>query len=299
MKSRNSRILFALFAFGLTVFLSARIYYALTDDFRISNINYPLPKEDKWSVLPITEDGEARLLEILGQPYFYLGKGAQSYAFESQDGMYVLKFFKFKHLRPSIFIDLIPPVGPLSAYKEKQSARKARKLFGVFNAYRLAYEVDRDESGLIYIQLNTEDNPKRLVQLVDKIGFKHDVELESIPFILQKKGVTLRNVLSKLLNDGDVEAAKGRIGKILDMYAGEYRKGIYDHDHGVMQNTGFVGDEPIHLDVGKLVREDQMRDLKVARNDALLVANKIKAWLKVNFPQNYQELSAYIDEKII
>lgn len=298
MKSRKLKFLGWALVLIVGLFIIARVYYAVTDDFRLSNISYPLPKEESWDIPNLTAEEQQQVDKILSQPFHYLGKGAQSYAFASDDGLYVLKFFKFKHLRPSFFIDMIPPIGPLKAYKEQQAARKDRKLFGVFNAYRLAYELDRAESGLIFIQLNTQDNPRRTVTLIDKIGMTRHAELQHVPFILQKKGVTLRNVLSGLLNDGDVSKAKERISQIFDMYAEEYKKGIYDHDHGVMQNTGFVGNQPIHLDVGKLVKEPKIRERKFAKNDAQLVADKIKAWIELNFPKYSKELSAYIDEKV-
>lgn len=284
--------------FILTIFILIRAYYHLTDDFRVSNIHHPLPKEVSWNIEELSGEQKLHINEILQKKFYYLGKGAQSYAFESEDHLYVLKFFKFKHLRPSFFVDLLPSIGPLKKYKEKQEARKKRKLFGVFNAYRLAFEVDREDSGLIDIQLNTEDNQQRFVTIVDKIGLKRKIELTNIPFILQKKGTTLRDVLNSLLKSGHINLSSFRIGQIFDMYEREYQKGIYDHDHGVMQNSGFIGDKPIHLDVGKLVKDDKMQDKAYAKEDELLVAAKIKAWIKLNFPSNYEVLSKYIDERV-
>ncbi|MEI8365130.1 MAG: hypothetical protein WCF65_01810 [Parachlamydiaceae bacterium] len=282
----------------LIIFILARIYYTLTDDFRLNNISYELPHEKNWVIADSTQEQERQILQILDQPFSYLGKGAQSYAFASKDGQYVIKFFKFKHLRPSWFVDILPPAGFLKTYKDKQSARKTRKLFGVFHSYKLAYDVDRDDSGLIFIQLNTENNPQRTVTVIDKIGFSRNIDLSGIPFILQYKGETLRTVLSGLLKLGDVHTAETRIGQIIDLYSREYSQGIYDHDHGILQNTGFVGSTPIHLDVGKLVREEKMRDPTFKKQDLSIVALKINHWVEKNFPHYSGEIAAYIDEKI-
>ena len=51
------------------------------------------------------------------------------------------------------------------------------------------------------------------------------------------------------------------------MYISEYKKGIYDRDHGVMHNTGFVEDYPFHLDVGKFSKEESMRQVKFYKKD--------------------------------
>lgn len=295
--SRTKKILKWIVSPLLIAFVLARLYYALTDDFRLNNITFPLPYEESWNIpTPIPEE-EKKLEEILSQPFHYLGKGAQSYVFSSQDGQYVLKFFKFKHLRPSIFVDALPSIGFLKTYKDKQNARKQRKLFGVFESYKLAYDVDKNESGLIFIQLNTEGNPKRLVTIYDKIGMKREIDLQHYPFILQKKGETLRVVLSGFFKNGEIETVKERLGKILELYAGEYSKGVYDHDHGIMQNTGFIGDIPIHLDVGKLLREEKMKDKKEAQKDIQIVVNNINGWVQKHYPQYSEEISSYLKTK--
>jgi hypothetical protein len=301
MKKSRSRFFNALKWIALAsliTFIAARGYYALTDDFRLANITHPMPYEKSWEVPSPLPEEEQHITDILQQPFTYLGKGAQSYAFESQDGKYVLKFFKFKHLRPSIFLDALPSIGYLKTYKDKQAARKNRKLFGVFNAYRLAYDVDKQESGLIFIQLNVEGNPSRTVTITDKIGTKRTVDLQHYPFILQEKGETLRVVIDRLLKQGDIETAKKRLNQILDMYTQEYRKGIYDHDHGVMQNTGFIGDQPIHLDVGKLIRQEEMRQASYAKQDAELVVGKMKSWIGKNYPQYEKTLSQSLDDHL-
>lgn len=283
---------------ALLLFASARLYYSLTDDFRVANITYGYPYVESWvSPMPGKEE-EAVVDAALKQPFHYIGKGAQSYAFVSDDGKYVLKFFKFKHLRPSWFVDSLPSIGFLKTYKEKQQFRKQKKFFGVFQSYKLAYDVDREESGLHFLQLNVTGNPKREVTVYDKLGLKHVIPLETIPFLLQDRGETLRTIIGQHLANGEVEEAKQRFGLILDMYAREYNKGIYDHDHGVMQNTGFIGERPFHLDVGKLYREESMRDRAVAKKDALGVTEKMNEWTAKNFPAYKSEIEAYLNEKI-
>lgn len=290
-------VIWSLVSFAI-FFAAARAYYVLTDDFRISNITYGLPYEERWETPASTPEQEALVEQALDQDYYYIGKGAQSYAFASADGKYVLKFFKFKHLRPSFFIDSLPAIGPLKTYKETQQARKQRKLYGVFHSYRLAYDVDKDESGLHYVQLNINGNPKRQVTVIDKLGLKRTIELDSVPFVIQDKGTTLRTVIRSHLNKGDIGLAKRRFGQILDMYAREYAKGVYDHDHGVMQNTGFVGDRPFHLDAGKLLHDDAMVNKTTAKKDALLVVETMNRWTNKYFPDYAPQIKSYLDAKI-
>lgn len=297
MKKTPRRILWTL-AVLLLLYGAMRLYFAATDDFRLSNITYNMPYQKEWEVVTANTDQASHFNQILNQQFSYLGKGAQSYAFASDDGKYVIKFFKFKHLRPSWFHALLPSVGFLKDFKEKQAARKHRKLYGVFQGYKTAYEMHKNESGLLFIQLNIIDNLPRSVVVRDKIGLKRTIALENIPFILQYKGETLRVILRGLLDKNDVSGAEERLGMIFDLYASEYQKGIYDHDHGVMYNTGFIDEHPFHLDVGKLVKDESMRNSERAHSDLLQVAAKMKIWIKHFYPQYYEQLSAFIDQRI-
>jgi hypothetical protein len=284
---------------ALFLLLLGRFYLYLTDDFRISNISYKMPYQEAWKVPLLSFEEEAELGTILQQNFVYIGKGSQCYAFKSENERYVLKFFKFKHLKPSWLDHLIPSsIGVFKNYKEKQAVRKARKLWGVFHAYKLAYDLNRKESGLKFIQLNCLDNFLRTVVVTDKIGFKHSLQLDQLPFILQDKGQTLNTVLTQLLKKSDLTVAEQCLGKIFDLYSSEYAKGLFDRDHHVMQNMGFVKDTVIHLDVGKLVSNEEIKQIEKAREDAEIVGEKIKAWIGKHYPEYSERLFAYIDTKI-
>lgn len=276
----------------------ARIYFRATDDFRISNIVYELPHRAEWEIPPISASDNKNLNAILNQKYHYIGKGAQCYAFSSDDQLYVVKFFKFKHLKPSLFVGLIPSIPPFQQYKERQIRRKEKKLNSIFDGYRLAYERDKSESGLIFIHLNLTPNTlNKTLVIQDKIGLERTVDLDQVVFIVQEKGKTLRNVLTDLLDKGDISAAKTRIGQIFELYMSEYQKGVYDRDHGVMHNTGFINDRPIHLDVGKLSYDEKIKNSQNAKQDLDLVIDRMETWLRNTYPDDFKILHQYIEQK--
>jgi hypothetical protein len=286
---KKNIIIFALVAAGL--FGAARVYYRLTDDIRLANMTHEMPYHKEWDIPPLSPMDQARIDIILNQPYHYIGKGAQSYAFASEDGNYVLKLFKFKHLKPSWFVEMLPAVGLLKNYKEKQAERKQRKLEGVFEGYRLAYEVHKEPSGILYIHLNPSNYLHKKVIIVDKIGFKHTIDLDKFVFILQEKAKTTRTVVRNLLDNGNVDGTKLKIRHVFDLYLSEYNKGIYDRDHGVMHNTGFVGENKvIHLDVGKLTDAPEMKQADAWQPDLEKIAYKFHTWLHINYPQHAKEI---------
>ncbi len=274
-----------------------RVYYRLTDDFRLSNITYDMSNEPIWEI-PAPSSAELTAIhQVLGQKFYYIGKGAQSYAFGSEDQKYVLKFFKFKHLRPNWLARLIPPIPPFTEFKERIVERKKRQLHGVFEGYALAYRANKEGAGLIFVHLVPTNYLKQKVTVVDKIGIERQIDLDDVVFLIQKKGETFRQRMVRQLNQNQMEAAKESIYKILAMYVTEYQKGVYDRDHGVMHNTGFVQDTPFHLDVGKFSKEDKMRQVEFYKKDLLNVVWKIDTWIKSVYPEQYPALSAYIAEE--
>lgn len=294
----NRKKIFLSFCVLLALFGLLRLYFYLTDDFRVSNINYELPYEKAWEFSALTEEEKADLQRIFSQKFYYLGKGAQVYAFASADGKWVIKFLKFKHLKPSLLDKIIPPIFPFDSIKKAKIARKERKLKGVFEGYRLAYLYDRNNAGLSYLHFNKTDKLNMQVTLVDKIGWEHQLALDSVVFILQKKGQTLREVMSRLLKDGNVREAKEKALKILDMYLSEYAVGIWDRDHGITHNTGFIEEQPIHLDVGKISFDEKMKKRELYRSDLLHVGFKISSWIEEHFPQYHQEMLLSIEKHL-
>lgn len=288
---------FILFVAALGLFGASRLYYRMTDDFRLGNMTYQLPFQAPWKVPPLTDEEHAQLAQILDQKFSYIGKGAQCYAFASDDQQYVLKFFKFKHLKPNIFVDLIPSIPPFKSYKLSCIARKKRKLIGVFNGYDLAFRENRKGSELIYLHLVPTNNLNLQATVIDKIGLEKNINLDEVVFLVQRKGETLRTRMNQLLKHEKLEEAESAIANIVKMYRSEYQKGIYDHDHGVMHNTGFIGNEPFHLDVGKLNKEEKMKEVSFYKKDLEHVLWKIDYWIKGHYPRYYERFTKFISKE--
>lgn len=274
-----------------------RIYYRLTDDFRLANMTYQLPFEAPWQVPALSAEEHQNLAQILQQNFSYIGKGAQCYAFVSEDGQYVLKFFKFKHLKPNLFVEALPAIFPFKEYKENCIERKKRKLIGVFNGYDLAFRENRDVSQLIYLHLLPTQNLKLQAHVIDKIGLQHTIALDDVVFLLQRKGETLRTRLRHLLDEKRIPEAKQAIANIIAMYISEYKKGIYDHDHGVLHNTGFIDHQAFHLDVGKLNKDNRMQEVEFYKKDLEHVVWKIDVWIKSSYPEYYPEFSDFLAQQ--
>lgn len=299
VRSRKKQLLAVLFSFLLILFILSRIYYALTDDFRLANISSTIPFRPEWDIPELSSEEKARVFAILDQPFFYIGKGAQSYAFLSEDKQYVFKLFKFKHLRPNWLVGILPDIWPFSEYKRSNIAKKERLIDVTFGGYRLGYEQHRAESGLLFIHLNKTSHLNHDVTLFDKMGRKHDIDLDGFVFVVQQTIIPFKEKLKRAIETGRTEDAIKMIDAVMNLYLSEYQKGIYDRDLGALHNTGFIGDRAVRLDLGKLLKEPKMQDPEVAREHLILVMERLEKRLHQAYPEHSALLMNPIRQKFL
>jgi len=93
------------------------------------------------------------------------------------------------------------------------------------------------------------------------------------------------------LKQKDVPLAQKKLKQIIAMYLTEYQHGIFDHDHNIMINVGFSDDEPMRLDVGKIVLDQQYSNPDLYQKDLNKIINKrIDKWLLKHYPQYRKEI---------
>lgn len=183
---------------------------------------------------------------LFSQDYRYLSSGAQLYAFVSEDGKYVIKFFRVKKI---------------------EDAQKRKSLF---SAYKLAYEELRKESGLLMLHLNKTTDLSTKLRVRDKLGFSHTIDLDQTEFVVQEKAELIFDYLKKLPSKDQVDQA---IGAILDLVRHRIEKGITDQDKAVSHNYGFVDGRPIHLDIGRIYKG-------TTANEYTRIQTRITSWQK-------------------
>lgn len=278
------RISFLIIAFLVIGFLW-HINSKRSDFFTSSFISYDSSLWPHYEIPKLTLDEKEKIQAILSQPFKFLGSGNQTFAFESADGAYVLKFFKFQHLRKSSFADYLPEVNIFTKFKERLAQSKARRISQVFHGHFIAYTLDKENSGLIYARLNSDEKFNLRAKVLDNAGLSHEIPLDNVVFVLQKKGISFRKVLGQLLDQDKVAEASKLVNSLLDMYISEYQQGIYDRDHNVMHNVGFVDATPMRIDVGKLKYDQTMKDPVYFKKDLRnVVFNRIDKWMRNYYP---------------
>lgn len=277
-----------------------RLYYRITDGFTVGNISSNYAYDSRWDISALSEEDSKVIDSILSKPFTYLGKGCQSYVFLSQDGNYILKFFKYQRFRPQAWLDYLTFFPGIEEYRQNKIDKKQRKLEGIFNSWKIAYEDLRPETQLVYIHLNKSKNLNQTLTIYDKMGFEHRLEADNLEFLLQRKAKMLCHYINELMANGNVSEAQGLLSRIIHLILSEYQRGLADNDHALMQNTGVYKGNPIHIDVGQFVKREDIRDSKIFRQELFNKTYKFRLWLKKNHPdllKNFEsELRAIIGD---
>ena len=152
-------------AIGVVLYLTNVLYYRLTDGFTVGNITSNFSYNSKWDTRPLTAEEQNTIDGILSQPFSYLGKGCQSYVFQSQDGLYVLKFFKFQRYRIKPWVVAFSFIPAVEKHIEKRLEHKKAKIERFLTSWRIAFDDLQNETGIVYVHLNKTDFLKKLPNL--------------------------------------------------------------------------------------------------------------------------------------
>ena len=159
-------------AFLLVVILLKKFCYHQTDGFALYKICSKLSYCSNWETTT-SQLMPNELKNVLDQPYHYLAKGAQSYVFTSADKQTVIKFFRIYHLIPPIWLTTLSFPLPLQTYKIRKMLEKRSELDKDFQSYKIAFEELKDETGLLFLNLNKTDHLKKSLTIYDKIGIAY------------------------------------------------------------------------------------------------------------------------------
>ncbi len=249
----------------------------------------PLTYHSEWETDPPTSP----LKPILSQPFYYLGKGSQCYAFVSADDRYILKFFRQNRYRIP-FTENPPYPSFLKEIHLKRYVGKIEKKKRLFESCLLADTYLKEETGLIYLHLNPSSHLKQKITLQDKLQRTYCIDLDHYQFLIQEKGDLSLHHLSQLIETGNKEGAKKAIDSLCSLLKKRYLKGIGDEDPGMNKNMGFHQGEARFFDVGAFYPNQELKKSNVAHLDAEKTSAKTRQWIKEKDP----ELAAYFESKL-
>lgn len=268
----------------------SRLYYKITDGFLVSNITSDYAYDERWETRPLSKQEHNLVDSILDQKFSYLGKGCQSYVFLSEDGKYVIKFFKYQRFRPQEWLDYFAFIPTVDEYRLRKIDKKQNKREGVFRSWKLAFEELQPETGLIFVHLNKTYDLNKTLTIFDKMGFEHTLDLDQIEFLIQRKVKPYCGYISDLMANKDTTAAKKLLSQTITLIMSEYARGIVDNDHALMQNSGVMDGKPMHVDVGQFVWNDEVKNPEVYQQQLFNKTYKFRKWLNKKYPELEQHL---------
>lgn len=282
----------------LVVYGLGRLYYRVTGGFTLGNITYELPYDSRWDTRSLDESESERLNSILSQKFHYLGKGCQSYVFSSDDGQYVIKFFKYQRFRPQGWLYYTTFLPGMDQYLRNKIHKKRERLEGVFTSWKMAFEELQKETGVVYVHLNKSNFLNQFVEIYDKIGLKHQLNIDDYEFMIQRKAALLCPTIQKWMAEDNQSRTKLLLDDLLGLILSEYQRGMADNDHALMQNTGVLDSKPIHIDAGQFIKNSKVKNQGIYSQELFNKTWKFRKWLRRNYPDLEEHLVARLKEII-
>lgn len=268
----------------------------LTGDFSESFLLKPAAATSDWA-----NDKNEAIRPVLNQKYTYLGRGLQAYAFLSEDGEHVLKVFK--PLFPAFSYSLFGKKFKLGLSK----IPFARELFLAFSpntldpqkekdflSYTNSFSFLQEQTGLEYLHLAETEDLNHKLELYDKIGVQHFLNLDTSCFLIQKKADLLYPTLGSLIKNQEIDKAKELIDSFVSLSFEFIQKGILSPTT-LKKNFGCVGLKAIQIDVGRVFKKEDLGKNEAPSTEQIYHSTStMKKWLKDEAP----ELSVYLEEAI-
>lgn len=284
------KVIATLFALIGTGYAVGRGYDSLTDGFSLSKITYNKSFDPQW----VTPINETLVLQLLDQPYHYLGKGHQSFVFESEDGQYVVKFLKCHLVEIKPWLAWLPLSGKLAEWRDQRIQSKERRLNTAFNGWKIGYEDLPQETGVLAVHMNVTDNLKKKLVVTNKAGWDYTVDIDKTAFMIQRKVDMFVPTLEIALESYQPAQAESMLDGLLALYQSLCQKGISDNDPQIMRNTGMSNGQPILIDVGRLKKDERVKEASVCVDEIVAKTRLFAEWLKNNHP----ELSIYFEQRL-
>ncbi|MDE3055997.1 MAG: hypothetical protein KGI80_04840 [Verrucomicrobiota bacterium] len=241
--------------FSLLLFCSLALptqFKLWTHGFKLEKLYIPIAFSEKWEREPLLS--KETLKAIFSQPFSFLGKGAQSYVFESKDGDYVLKLFRFDSRRRRF-------------WNRHEEGWQEKTALSLFRSALLGWDHAREETALLFLHLNLTSGELPGVTLKTPLGGTVELSLDNYRFALQRKAVSLKKALEDSLCNGTLEEKMEAFSQLLEERT---RKGIGNSDPSLWRNFGFIGEKAVEIDFGNYIERpdfssEKAREKEIAR----------------------------------
>ncbi len=232
----------------------------------------------------VSEQDLDSLKGVLNQNFYYLGSGKQMAALESEDHQYVLKLFNpMRPLKKKWYTNWKYWQRYCSIkWISREWFHKNARLKKLFDRHEIAYGKMREEAGLIFLHFSPSEQVNQKISVRDNQGKKHILDLRKTPFVLQRKATLVPQYLNRLIQLGELEKAKRAVASMEKLFEKRFEEGITDRIQTMENNYGFVGENPIQIDVGRIRLDPQLQQGNLEEKKRIL--ENFQTWIQTHYP---------------
>jgi len=209
----------------------------------------------------------------------------------SADGKTVLKFLNYRRFYFPRWILCLPVPQGVKEY----AAARARRYGATLESFELAYEWLSQETGIEYLHLQRGEGLPE-IELTGP-GFLCRLDLNEVAFVLQKRAdVSIFEKLEAVVQKEGEGGLRRVLSKILALLKQRCDLGIADNDRDIEINFGFYQDEPLLLDPGRLVFQENLGVKEKRLQELQASTKKLHAWLLKRYPASAEWLDHQITD---
>jgi len=286
---------FITFLYLLLIGAASFIAPMRTDGFSLAKILSDFSPDPLWNTPKLSQGRMQEILAILDQKFTYLEKGKQCYLFTSEDGKYLIKFLNHEQSFLPKAIRNAPLPAFLETIRSEQRVKKRSRIAAFFKSFHIGYLRLKEETGMIFLQLNRSGVFTKPLLLVDKMGYEHKLNLNEVEFLLQKKADRFYPTLERLA--GDREAFQKALDSYLDLIICRLNKDIAD-DLNVAINVGYLEGHAILMDTGRLFLDPSLKRPERFSGELLKATQYLHTYLAENYPEMVSYLDLELQKKI-
>lgn len=240
------------------------------------------PKAICIPLLPSEDPPQEPLTFEWPREFSYLGRGKQAFAFESADGNYVIKFFD-RHRMELPWYHIFATQKWVNRRKTKQSLYP--------ESYRLAYEKMKEETDLLHVHMGPSLETFPTITITDKASRCFQIDLNQVPFILQKKAsVPFLDQLAQVKHN------KAELRSWIDQYISINLKrislSIANKDKHIKDNYRCEKERLVYIDPGRYYVDPELLNPDFLKSEWDKTTYELRAWISQNAPTEV----AYLDD---
>lgn len=244
--------------------------------------------------IPVSHNWSAEASQALSQPFSYIGRGRQCFAFVSEDGKYVLKLPRTDIYKVPLWIRVLP----LPSLRTQMLTDRAERQRFLLESIRIAHQDLPDQTGIIALHLGQSAPQNHFLILIDALGCRHHLPLHKTPFILQHKQPLLIPAFEQALANNDPRQAKKILNALIAAIIERGQKGILNRDRSFLRNYGYDGTQAYQIDVGSFFRLDTLDATTAFHKSVNDSMDAVKEWMAKAHPEMIPYLNESLDSEL-